>query len=294
MVLMVPQSGKNPLAGLLTNVSRQANNIAFNLQFNNLQNTVISRLNKETEKLTDASGNQRELDELKKSYDKTADQRNSIVKFAFSNEANGDLHSDLSSAISSTISALNGSSDGDSDNVSASELAAYETARDEIVSISDRLVELNHPDFIDGNNVTLLRAQIEELLEYTAVEGVVDEADSGSPTNDNRAIYDLLDDITLTNTAASSVSTTLETSAKYLTSKLDQNLSDFKSEITEINVVRAGEIEYEIQMLKSKNANFLRAIELSFDAQAQNTNGIIDALNTEREIPKGSILSILT
>jgi hypothetical protein len=294
VVLMVPQSGKNPLAGLLTNVSRQANNIAFNLQFNNLQNTVISRLNKETEKLTDASGNQRELDELKKSYDKTADQRNSIVKFAFSNEANGDLHSDLSSAISSTISALNGSSDGDSDNVSASELAAYETARDEIVSISDRLVELNHPDFIDGNNVTLLRAQIEELLEYTAVEGVVDEADSGSPTNDNRAIYDLLDDITLTNTAASSVSTTLETSAKYLTSKLDQNLSDFKSEITEINVVRAGEIEYEIQMLKSKNANFLRAIELSFDAQAQNTNGIIDALNTEREIPKGSILSILT
>ena len=294
MVLMLPPSGKNPLTGLLTSVNRQANNIAFNLQFNDLQNTVINRFNKESDKLLNASSNQRELDELDRSYTKTVEQRNSIVKFAFTNESNGDNHIDLSTAILSAINAINGSDDGDSNTVSASEVAAYEAARDEIVSISDRLVELNHPDYVDGDNVTRMRAQIEGLLELTAVEGTVDASGSETSTNDNRAIYDLLDDIDTTNTAASSVSTTLETSAKYLTAKLDQNLSDLKREITDINVFRAGEIEYEIQMLKSKNATFLRSIELSFDTQAYSINNLIDSLSAEKEIPKGSILSILT
>ncbi len=291
MVVFLPQSGKNPLSGLLTNVNRQASDIGFNISFKNLENTVIRRFNAEAEKLTNATNNQRELNNLNKTFNDLAVRRNEVLKFAFANEANVDHHIELTTAITTAIAAI--SSDDDTDNVSASEVSAYEAALAEIVTVSDRLVELNHPDYVDGNNVTNLRSMIDSLQALTPVAGVVDPDDTSPTTNDNSTIEDMLSTLSTTNINAQATATTLEEFSKDVVIQMDRKLADTKSEIVDINVIRAGEIEFEIQLLKVKYANFLRSIELAFDGQAQSNARLADALNPDIEPPLDSIVSIL-
>ena len=127
----------------------------------------------------------------------------------------------------------------------------------------------------------------------TAVEGVIDEEGTDPATNDNFAISELLSELATTSGGASDTASTLETSARKNITLIDNKLKSIDSEIDQISVFRAGEIEFEIQMLRTEYANFLRSIEIAFDFGKQGTNALIDALEGAAEPDPGSVLSIL-
>jgi hypothetical protein len=284
---------KTVLNGLLTNVNAQSRNVGFNIAFSNLQNTVIGRLNDEITEIADVEGNQRELDNLGHAYDNLVERRNSVAGFAFVNESNKDRLSDLTSLATSAI--LNfGVGDSDTENISADELSNLETAKTDILAMSDRLVELSHAEFIDGNNITRVRSLVDDLINLTATEGVLDDEGTDPATNENRAILDKLAEIVVATGAASDTSLTLQHASTQMVTNFDRKLSNIDSEMKTINAVRSVEIEFEIQMLRTKHATFLRSIEIAFDANAQATDGLANALDNNQEPPLGSILSILT
>lgn len=280
------------LDGLLTNTNSQAREVAFNIQFSNLQNTAIERLNKEIEDAANVAGNQRELDALRKTYNKFVADRESIVNFAFVNQSNRDRLNELTTLATNTLSAFS-LGDTDVENLSADEVSNYETNLADIVALADRMVELSHPDFVDGNNITRIRSLVSDLQGLTAVEGVIDDEGTDPATNDNLAISEFLSEIATASGGASDTSSTLETSARKNISLIDGKLKSIDAEMDEISVFRAGEIEFEIQMLRTEYANFLRSIEIAFDFGKQGTNALVEALEGGAEPDPGSIVSIL-
>ena len=294
MVLPLNLDSSSVLDGLLTNVNAQQQAVGFNISFNNLQNTVIGRMNEEITKIANVDGNQRELDALGAAFDDLVARRATVVNFAFRNEANKEHFSNISNlAVEASFNFSVG--DADTDNISASEISSLEESKAAIIALSDQLVELSHPEFIDGNNATKVRSLVDQLFELTAVEGVLDDEGSGSPSNDNRAIIDILEDIALVAGAASDTSLTLQGSSTLIVNQIDSKLTQTDAEIKTINAVRAAEIEFEIQMLRTKNATFLRSIEVAFDTNTQGVQGLSAALAAQSEDPPlGSILSILT
>ncbi len=293
MLLLLDTDPKTVLNGLLTNVSAQSRNVGFNISFNNLQNTVIDRMNADIEKIANVEGNQRELDSLAHAYDNLAERRNAVANFAFANVSNKDRLSELTTLTTNTV--FNFSlGDSDADSISADEASGLEAAKTEILALSDRLVELSHPDFLDGNNVTRLRSLVDDLVGLTATEGVLDPAGTSPATNENRQIMDILEEITLVSGAAADTSLTLQFASTQMISSIDNKLTSIDTEIKTINAARAVEIEFEIQMLRTKNATFLRSVEIAFDTNVQGEDALVNALDANREPPLGSILSILT
>jgi len=293
LVLPINNGSGNPLAQLLTSVNAQAREVAFNIQFAQTQNTVIERINKESQKIANVDANQRELDALNSTIEDLSKRRKTVVAFAFANESNGDRFTEIVNAATQSLSAFS-LGDADATTLSAAEKAAFETNRQTLSSLADRLVELSHPDFVDGNNVTRLRGQLEQLLALTPVEGVIDNPGTSPATNDNLEISDLLRDIAINAGAASDASSTLQGAAVSALRSIDAKLGDVDNERREISVFRAGEIEFELQALRSKYANFLRSIELAFENSSQAANALSNSLDQQRDPPLGSILSILT
>lgn len=292
MVLPI-NTGPNPLATLLTDVNRQARGIAFNIQFNNLQNTVLDRINKETQEIANVEGNQRELDELNKVISKLVEHRKTVVAFAYTNESNDDRFEDIASKATSAL-AFFSLGDADVSNLSESEKSTYETNLASIVDVSDLLVELSHPDIIDGNNVTRLRSQIDALRELTPEVGAIDDEGTDPATNDNLAIKELLSEIATSAGVAAESSATLQVLAAKTIQSIDLKLREADKDRLEVSVLRTGEIEYELQVMRSKYATLLRSIELSFETSAQATDALANALDIGKEPELGSILSILS
>jgi hypothetical protein len=293
LVLPINSRGANPLANLLTNVNSQASEVAFNIRFNQMQNTVIERINKESAKIANIDGNQRELDSLNKTIADLSRRRETVVAFAFANESNDDRFADVVTASTATLTSFS-LGDADVNNLSAAEKTAFEANRLVIYSVAERLVELSHPDFVDGNNVTSLRSDIDSLLALTPVEGPIDSTGASPTTNDNLAISELLSRIASTAGAARDTSRTLQVLAVKTIRSIDAKLGDVANQRTEVSVFRAGQIEFELQTLRSKYANFLRSVELAFDTSKQANNALANALDTDRDPPVGSILSILS
>ncbi|NQV45468.1 MAG: hypothetical protein HQ501_11215 [Rhodospirillales bacterium] len=276
------------LDGLLTNTSAQARDIAFNIQFNNLQNTTIGRMNGEIEKVANVEGNQRELDSLRKTYNKFVADRASISKFGAVNQANRDRLTELGTLVSDTFTAF-ASND---ENVTASELTTYNDNLTKISALSDRLVELSHAKFVDGNNITRIRTMVSDLQNLTAVEGIIDVDGTDPTTNDNLAITDLLRDIVSVSGNAADTSQILEYLANDHIYSIDAKLRSTSKDMNEVNIFRSAEIEYEIQMIRTKYATFLQAIEISYDLTNQGTNALVDALKGYQKPEPGSFLSI--
>lgn len=276
------------LDGLLTNASGQASDVAFNIRFNNLQNTTIDRMNGEIEKVTDVKGNQRELNSLRKTYNKFVADRDSISKFGSVNQANRDRLIELKALVTGTFTAFA----GDDADVTASELTTYNDNLAKIAAISDQLIELSHAKFVDGNNITRIRTMVSDLQNLTAAEGVIDIDGTDPATNDNLAITDMMRDIVSVSTSAASTSQILEYLANDHIYSIDSKLKRTSQDMNEVNIFRAAEIEYEIQMIRSKYATFLHSIEISYDLTNQGTNALVDALKGYQKPDPGSILSI--
>jgi len=290
MTIQLNQSLGDSLKNLLTSTQRQSREVAFNLQFQTLQNTTIDRLNKEIIEVEDVNNRQGALNRLQASADELTDRRREVVQFEYFNSSNNQRFNDIETrAITASIVAQ---ADGDTSAFSASEVAALQEDIGEISIEINRLVELNDGAFFDGDHPTALIAKLEELESLSLVEGTVDASGTASEdaTNDNRRALDLLDEISDLAGAAANTSATLNLMADNVIAQIDRELNRIKVDSNEISLEQAIEIEFEVQRLKTKYATFLQAIEIGFDFASQSANRLADAMDPDN-FTSGTVLS---
>ncbi|MEQ8664765.1 MAG: hypothetical protein RIC16_03490 [Rhodospirillales bacterium] len=291
MVISLNQNLQDSLSNLLTSTQSQARNVAFNIQFAALQDTVIRRLNAEIVEVENITGRQSQLNRIQQVTDQLNDRRAQVSEFEFLNTSNNQRFSTISTLATNASIALE-LGDSDPDNLSASEITTYESVLASLVTETNRLVETSDPEFFDGSHATILKSKLEELQALTPTEGTIDEEGSESSTNDNRAILDLLDDIALAAGAAADTTATLNLMADNVIDQIDRKLKKLRIESSEISVEQAVEAEFEVQRLKTEYATFLQAIEIGFDFASQSADRLVEAMDPDN-FSSNTVLSLI-
>lgn len=289
MVIALNQSLQDSLSNLLTSTQSQARNVSFNIQFANLQNTVISKINEEIVEAEDIAGRRRELDRINASISSLTDRRNLVARWEFDNSSNQQRFLSMSIFASNALSSVGS---GDTDNFSADEVAAFEEARSNLNEAAGLLVEMNDPEFFDGDHATILRGLLEELDGLTAVEGTVDAEGSETTTNDNRQILDLLQDIYDAADGASDTAATLNLMADNVLRDIDNELESLRFDQIEVTEIRAIEAEFAADQIRTKYATFLQAIEIGFDFASQSADRMAEAMDPDN-FTSGTVLSFI-
>jgi hypothetical protein len=281
----------NLFAEVFAKTARDASRVSFELNFAILQDTLIDRLNKKIEAITDDEGAKRLDDRLNRDAKKLNDNLPFVEKVIFDTQSNDIRLGNLSTNIAAAISAF--SSDDDDTNLTAAELATLEGLKDSIVQDLEFLNINTLSGLILPDSVEDLKEYYNTLKDLTPVEGTVDADGSGSPSNDNRTLLDLLGTISsLTDTAD-----LVNANTKYLAVNLRLDiLAEFQaldSERLEFNLVELQQRTDKIDNLKAETGNLLRVLSLSFENQAFFVETLGDILSEKTPEP-GSVLNLFT
>ena len=291
MVISLNQNLQDSLSNLLTSTQSQARNVAFNIQFANLQDTAIRRLNAEIVEAENVASRQSRLDRIQELTDQLTDRRAQVSEFEFLNTSNNQRFSTISTLATNASIALE-LGDTDADALGASEITSYEAVLANLETEVNRLVETSDPEFFDGSHATILKSKFEELQALTPVEGTIDAEGSESTTNDNRAIIDLVEEISLAAGAAADTTATLNLMADNVIDQIDSKIKKLRVESTEISVEQAVEAEFEVQRLKTEYATFLQAIEIGFDFASQSADKLAAAMDPDN-FSSNTVLSLV-
>ncbi|MCK5444279.1 MAG: hypothetical protein KAI73_01570, partial [Rhodospirillaceae bacterium] len=259
--------------------------------FNQIQNTVITRLNKEIEDVTETATSVRHVQALEKKLKGLASDIDSLQVYLTGNNSNGIKLNTLYDDITDLKNAF--SSDGDSTDATDAEVTNFGTMRDNMVKDMKNMFLISHPDINDGNIIFRLKRDIPTLEELQPVTGVVDVAGTSEAdaTNDNRAILDYLSD--LQTEVSTAIDTTRNTETLSINMKINYvaKATHLQANLTEITVVEAQEKITEIDNLKLKYANLLKAISISFEVSQSMTDSLNQRL--QPTVPdKGSVLNL--
>lgn len=278
------------LSSALSGVTAQAQRVAANVSFNVIQNTFINRLNDKVADIqTEASKNNKKIAELVEQVNDLGKLRPKATKFLFDNQTNFGKLEIMSENLTTMRAALN--ADSDEDNVSADELADFEEAKETFMAQAREMYQLTFPGIEDGDIITKIHDKIDELEALTAVEGVMDDEDAETYTNENREIQDILDDfVTQVSTALEVTDNTIE-SAKNLIENIDKELALAQANYTELNTITAAEKLDEINKLKEETQWLLVAISLSFEQSIDQADKFRANMEGQKPAP-GSVLNM--
>lgn len=281
----------NSLGAILAKQSRQVFRAGFENTFRQIQNTVTRRINAEIGKIDEKYDLSRKFEELQRKAEKVEADRQLIEQFHKDNYSNQLRLTDMNDTVDNAIAAY--STDDDDTNLTTAEAESLATYQEELAYDIERLVLTVHEDFLQPYIIRDIKNDLTELRSYTPVAGTVDAAGSGSPTNDNRALLDLLGDLsTKLDTGLTVTQTTVE-SASQLNLRLKAKLFDISSDQTALSAVELERREAEIENVKIEYANMLKVISISFEVQA-NT---LDQMGTSLEggkIEPGSVMNLFT
>lgn len=265
----------------LAQVAQAGVRSSFEIQFNNLQNTLIRRYNDQVDDIEGAkSTSSHRIEALQKTSRKLVAALPILEEYREGNRNNGGqleaLQEELT-ALRATIS--------DDNNVTADEVAAFEAKRDQVAERLKNIYIFMHPDFNDGEVIQKLKQSQAELEALTPVVGTLD--------GDNSGITDFLTE--LDNKVANGISTTSNTvsSVLFLENKLQSEFAIADSDLLELTVVDQQKRQQQISDLQVDLGNTLRAISLSFEINSEFATAITERLRTATP-PAGSVLNLFT
>ncbi|MDH5749900.1 MAG: hypothetical protein OEY85_11385 [Rhodospirillales bacterium] len=284
-----PIKSTNVFAEVFAKTARDAARVSFEQNFARLQSTLIDRLNADIEKTIDEDSVNKFEARITREADKLTETIPVLSKILFEAESNQIRLGDLITNISSAISAF--STDDDDTNLTAAEVATLSALKD---SISQDLEYLNVHSLtgvILPDSVEDLKAYYSTLNALTPVEGTVDASGSGSPSNDNRTLLDLLGTLgSLADTAD-----LVNDNTKYLVFNLkldaEAELNKLEAERLEFNLVELQRRSDAIDNLKAETGNLLRTISISFEIQAYFVESLSQSLS-DRQPEPGSVLNL--
>lgn len=273
----------------LMNVASNSSRLSFQIQFQNIEKTVVGRLNKEIEGIVQATSRDREIAAMQKQYNDLVDDIPLYNTFLFGNEGNltrlqktGDVVSDIVSIFNTGDTAL-----------TAEQAAAINTGVADIQERIDNLVLAIHPDISNGDVVFRLKGLAEEFSKFTAEAGVIDAQGTDPATNDNRALYDAMTSLqSWVDTGATITSNTIDYTSSLLID-VQTELFSIESRITEVQSVDTAQVTQKVDEAKERYAQLLNAISLSYEVSSGFADYIKDGLQAQAAKP-GSILNIFT
>ena len=270
-----------PLAAILANVGFFATRPSFELQFSQLQNTIIRRVNKEIKRLNESGASDRQrVAKLQRDGLKLADSLPLVEVYRNGNSNN---LSQIQRLIEDTDILAN--TLGPDDAVSQAEVDAFNALRDEIVERLNNLPVLILPKIVDGKTIQTLKLRIDDL---NALNPIV-----GSLSTDQANIDATATVLTLQShltTARAATQNTIDVALdleEIIQAKQAEILADF----TELTTVEAIRRATEIENIKGKFANILIAISLSFETNSNLAFELNKFLVPRRPAP-GSILNL--
>lgn len=263
----------------------------FELAFNQLQNTVIRRLNGEIAKIDDADDSPRIFEKLKKERDSLIASVPALEKYHFINQGNAARLSELNPLVGDAI--LKYGTEDASDNLTAGEAADINTRLTEIIDRIGNMVVIEHLEIIDGKLIQRLKDEIAALSDISAVAGVVDPVGTTTPTNRNRELFTLLGNVFTLVAAAETVTLDMALLANGLLIDVQAEVFDIDAKMADLTVLGAQKKLDEIDALKEKYSLFLKVMSIAFEGNFGFTQ--LTALNlTPQRPPPGSVLNLFS
>ncbi len=272
------------LAQTVARINQAATGARFELQFSQLQNTVIRRLNKEIEGVNAAGGSKAEELRLKREGKNFATQLPLIERFQFDTQTNSNRLTTIYDQVSTMISYF---TDG---NISSADLTNFNTTRQTVVDELNKLKSLSYVGFSDGNIIQRLKNQITTLQGLTPVVGIVD-AVGATATNANRAVQTSLEGLQTDVFTAQTVTNNSLVNIYDMRKTINAKLSEIQSDVTEINSTQQLKKLAEVNKIKQKYSVLLKSISLSYEVQSGIAKGLNQALTSEAPA-KGSVLNL--
>ena len=282
-------SGNINLGAALISIGQATARPNFELSFNQLQNTIIRRINNQIDKINQDTDNSRVIAKLEKDRNELVDEIPQLRTFLFGNEANRNRLLDLSPIVTSATAKF--SEVDDDTNLTAAEASDINSLKDQIVERLEGLYVIKHPGIADVNIIEKLTDLVADLNGLTAVAGVVDAEGSGSPSNDNRSLLDKLAQAQIRVDVGAEVTQNTAYVTNGLILNFQKKVLQIGSELLGISSADALRRSQEIADLRIQNANLLRAISISFEVSASFTDFIAQSLSPQ-EVPPGSVLNL--
>lgn len=286
----------NPLSNYGTDIGKVLSKIAtrnfrfgFEVQFGQIQNTTIKRINSEIDRISARDNTPQRLAALERDYTKLEKNKTLI----------GDFHSDmysnqlrLTEMQQDVAAALAAFSDVDDDtNLTADEVTALTEKRDALIKDTSALLLSIHPDISTPFVVRDVKNMLETLKAMAPVEGIVDAADSGSPSNGNRQMLDDLGHLSSLLDTAYNVTVTTAENTSSISLNIAASLATKLADMTLLTEVELKKREDEIEDIKAHYGNVLRVISLSFEARISYLEQMSDSLEFGK-IEPGSVMNL--
>jgi len=282
----------NTLARNLVSAREGSARLGFETQFNQLQSTVVNRLNTQISKISDTDNTLRKREALERDFKVLRGSLPIIQAFKVDNQANLDFLADISDAIAAVVNAL--ISEDDNTNVTAGEVIAFDTAKADLVAKMDKLLVIAHPNFILPDVIGNLTRQISDISALTVVAGVIDPEGAEPTTNVNRPTVDALNTLQAEVVTASAVTTNTINLAGEVETDLVAKASKSQTDRIELLTVEERRKDAEIELLRQKFGILLEAISLTFEANQSRDKELRSALFSTGAPPPGSVLNLFT
>ena len=269
------------VASSLASIAQATSRIGFEVQFNNLQNTLMKRFNNQVDVIT--SRNPSSVHKVVKLQKESSELVQSLPILEAYREANRNNYGQLE-ALQEELTDLRATI-SDDNNVTASEITNFTTKRDSVAKRLNNLYILVHPNFNDGQVILKLKESLAELESLTPIVGTL--------SGNNADISAFLTEID--NKVASSILTTSNTisSVLFMETNVQSRFTNLDTELLELTYEEQELRNSEIDSLKVDLGNTLRAISLSFEISGDLATAINNSL-TKQKPPSGSVLNFFT
>lgn len=274
-------AGIFPVAATLARIGLFATQPNFELQFAQLQNTIIRRVNKEIARINESGASRRQtVAKLQRDGLKLADLLPVVAIYRDGNSNNLGQIQQLIADAGTLFDAL-----GPDDAVSQAEVDAFNAQRDDIVERLNNLYFFVLPDIVDGNTIQTLKLEIDNLNALSPIVGSLsgDQANIDATAAVSKLQFHLSTALTTTQNTVS------------LALDLEQNIQAKQAEILadflDLTTVDAARKATEIENIKGNFANLLIAISLSFETNSTFAFQLNKFLSPFKPEP-GSILNL--
>ena len=252
---------------------------AFELQFSQIQSTLISRLNDQIDGLNDDLIGDIKIRRLKAEGEKLIQALPIVDQFLLNTRSSQGAIKEVSDNLSNLSKFL-----GADDSVKPDEVDAFKVQRDAIAEQINNIFIFSNVDIPNFNAVKELKDQLTAFKSLSPVVGT---------KADNLAVTDGITDLTSRSfNAEALVAITIE-QALDISLNIQRDFVDIDADILEVESIAFAEKQTQIDNLKARTANLLQVFSLAFEGQAIFAETLAKSLKPQAADP-GSILNIFT
>jgi len=270
-----------PFSFSLANATLATQRIQFELQFNSLQNSLISRFNDEVQDITETPRSlQREIDTLAARSERLVNSLEPVQNFR-----QGIINTQGALAtVFDEITTLFNTFNQDA-TVSAEEVAAFEAQREVVADKIESLYVFSHPDINNTGTIQRLKDDVSDIRALTLTVGNL--------TPDNDATTEALSSLQSETSTAITVMGNLNSTALDFEQRIQSDFLQTDSQILCITSEETDRREVEVANAEAELGNLLRVISISFEVGSGLAQTITNNLRPATP-PAGSIVNIFS